>query len=92
MPPLADVMGARAIGAFFRSLPDDGFARTQVNPSWANGRPTLVMHRLGIGGLEPHGVLVLWIDSDRVARIDAHLGAAVVERFRVADALSASGS
>lgn len=83
MPPRADVIGPRAIGAFFRGLPDDGFARTEVTPSSANGRPVLVMHRHDGERRQPHGVLVLWVGRDRVERIDAHLGSAVVERFRL---------
>ena len=74
MPPLPTLLGADAIGAFFRRLCDGGDLRDiAVVPTWANGRPAVVMHRRKSGVLLPHGVLVLHAAGDRLALLDTYL-------------------
>ena len=79
MPPQPSVHGARAIVRFFQ---DVGFHRVEAVATRANGRPAIAMYtRLDSGELEPHGVLVLEIDGDRVAAIDAFIDARLPHLF-----------
>jgi hypothetical protein len=54
--------------------------RTSV--SAANGAPVLVLDRLHDGRYRPHGVLVLELDGERVAGIDAFIGPGYRALFR----------
>jgi RNA polymerase sigma-70 factor (ECF subfamily) len=73
MPPQPAVRGAAAIAAFFRTTATNGDLRgISLAPTWANGRPAVIMHRRAADGmLRPHGILVLEVDGDRIAGFDA---------------------
>jgi RNA polymerase sigma-70 factor (ECF subfamily) len=56
MPPLPTLLGADAIGRFFRQLCDGGdIGEISVKPTWANGRPGVIMRRSDGGATVPHG-------------------------------------
>jgi RNA polymerase sigma-70 factor (ECF subfamily) len=78
MPPGRALLGAQAIGAFFRELCDGGdIGQIAVTQTWANGRPGVIMRR----SRGPHGILLLDVEGDRIAGLDAFLDAALVVRF-----------
>jgi RNA polymerase sigma-70 factor (ECF subfamily) len=75
MPPQPSVHGPAAIGRFLRGVAGGcGIGRIQVVPTRANGRPALAMHqRTDSGALEPHGIMVLEIEGDAIAGLDAFI-------------------
>jgi RNA polymerase sigma-70 factor, ECF subfamily len=83
MPPQPSVVGAREIGEFFERGPcGTPSRRVSVAPTWANGRPAVVMHRrLADGSYEPHGVMVLEVDGPTIRGLDAFIRPDLVELF-----------
>lgn len=82
MPPQPTLVGAQAIGGFFRRLCDGGDISTiAVTPTRANGRGGVIMHRIDGSGRGPHGVLLLEADGDRIGRLDTYLDRSLVELF-----------
>jgi RNA polymerase sigma-70 factor (ECF subfamily) len=83
MPPQPSVLGAAAVATFLRQTAARGdLSRMRLTPTRANGRPAVVVQRrLADGGLEPHGVLVLEVGGDRIARIDAFINPSLLPRF-----------
>jgi RNA polymerase sigma-70 factor (ECF subfamily) len=83
MPPQPAVRGAEAIGRFLRGVAGGcGIGRIAVTPTWANGRPAVVMHLLGEdGAAEPHGVMVLDAGERRIDGLAAHIDAGLVRAF-----------
>jgi RNA polymerase sigma-70 factor (ECF subfamily) len=82
MPPRPTLVGALAIGTFFRRLRDDGhIGQIRLAPTSANGRPGVVMRRLKGGTWTPHGVLILNVEGDRIRRLDAYLELGLVPAF-----------
>jgi RNA polymerase sigma-70 factor, ECF subfamily len=78
MPPLPTLFGAEAIGAFLHRLCTGGdIGQISVAPTWANGRPGVIMRRDGA----PHGVLFLDVESHLIVGLDTYLDAALVVRF-----------
>jgi RNA polymerase sigma-70 factor (ECF subfamily) len=69
MPPTPSVLGAYAIGEFFR----DHRAGLHAVARWANGRPAVL--------LPDHRLLVLALDGSRIARIDVFSEPAVLRAF-----------
>ena len=79
MPPQADVAGAEAIRAFFARVHG---GRLIPAATWANGLPAVALRERTAHGRETaHRLLVLIVDGDRIARIDAHADAAVLNAF-----------
>jgi RNA polymerase sigma-70 factor (ECF subfamily) len=79
MPPQADVAGTEAIRAFFARV---HCGRLIPAATWANGLPAVALReRTGDGREIPHRLLVLVVEGDRIARIDAHGDAAVLNAF-----------
>jgi RNA polymerase sigma-70 factor (ECF subfamily) len=82
MPPLPSLYGATAIGDFFRNLRDGGdLAQVRVVPTTANGRPAMAMRRLVGNSLEPHGLMMLEVEGERIARINTFLDGSLVPPF-----------
>jgi RNA polymerase sigma-70 factor (ECF subfamily) len=83
MPPQPPVHGANAIAAFLRNVAAHGnLARMRLAPTRANGRPAVAAHhRTDAGGLEPHGILVLEVDRDHIAAIEAFIDPTLLGRF-----------
>jgi RNA polymerase sigma-70 factor (ECF subfamily) len=79
MPPDPDLHGAVEIGDFF--------AQGRIGivlgvPTSANGRPAITMYWPRAGGRrEPHGILVLELDGDRIGALDAFIDDRFVELF-----------
>lgn len=73
--PDRELMGAREIGVFLRDVAARGDLRTlRLTPTWANGRPAVVIHRIaGDGTLLPHGIQVIEIADGRIAGFDAFI-------------------
>src|SRR5207247_8316586 len=72
MPPeRMRVAGARAIGDFFGSVPQDGrLDEIRLVSTSANRQPTLAAYALGGDGKHrPYGLMVLQVDSDRISSI-----------------------
>jgi RNA polymerase sigma-70 factor (ECF subfamily) len=83
MPPQRALEGAPAIVTFLREVAAFGdLANIRLTPTWANGRPAVVMQRRGAGGgLVPHGILVLEVVGERIVGIDAFPDPALLPRF-----------
>lgn len=83
MPPRPAVHGAEAITRFFRETAAHGdLRRITLEPTRANGRPAVAMHRrTDTGGLEPHGILVLEIEGETIAGFDAFTDPALLPLF-----------
>jgi RNA polymerase sigma-70 factor (ECF subfamily) len=73
MPPQRSVTGAREIAAFFRDVAK--MRSILLTPTRANRRPAVLMHRRTEGGeLEPHGILVLEMEGERIGSMEAFIG------------------
>jgi RNA polymerase sigma-70 factor (ECF subfamily) len=83
MPPERALVGAVAIVTFLREIGAGGdLANLRLTPTWANGRPAVVMQwRADDGSLIPHGILILEIAGGRIAGIDAFPDPALLPRF-----------
>jgi RNA polymerase sigma-70 factor, ECF subfamily len=82
MPPGRAIVGAPAIGEFFESAPCGGPDATTATPTWANGRPAVIMQRpLDDGGAEPYVVLVFEVDAGTIRGLDAFVDAGLAELF-----------
>ena len=83
MPPQPSIAGAEAIGEFWAEGPcGGGVGRMVMAAAWANGRPAVIMRRLlADGTTEPHGILVLEPDGERIAGFDAFIDVDLVELF-----------
>jgi RNA polymerase sigma-70 factor, ECF subfamily len=83
MPPQSDVAGAGAIATFFLTVATNGhLTDIAVAPTWANGRPAVVMHRRRPdGALHPHGILSLEVREGAIAALDAWIDPELVGRF-----------
>ncbi len=82
MPPQPSVAGANAIGDFFSGRESGrGIGSIAVELRSANGRPAIVMNRHTPEGPEPHGVLVLEGDGERIANLAAFIDGNLVELF-----------
>jgi len=83
MPPQPTVVGAPAILEFFADGPCLGkIGVVHVTPTRANGRPAVAMHRKGPdGALVPHGVLLLEVEDERIAGLDAYIDEPLVATF-----------
>jgi RNA polymerase sigma-70 factor (ECF subfamily) len=81
--PDRELVGAREIGLFFRDVAAFGDLRTlRPTPTWANGRPAVVFHRIADDGtLIPHGVQVIEIAGGRIAGFDAFIDAKFLPVF-----------
>jgi RNA polymerase sigma-70 factor (ECF subfamily) len=78
MPPQRTLVGAAAIGAFWRGLGDGcNAAGVRVVPTWANRGPALITYRDG----KPHGLMALTVEDGLIARIDAYVDPALPARF-----------
>ena len=53
-------------------------AGLRLTPTAANGRPAVLMHHADGA---PHGILVLEVDGDRIAAVDAFISGDLVRRF-----------
>jgi RNA polymerase sigma-70 factor (ECF subfamily) len=72
MPPEGmRVAGARAIGGFFASVPQDGrLDEIRLLPTAANRQPALAAYaRADNGRHRPYGMMVLELENDRIAAI-----------------------
>ena len=58
-----------------------GGAISSCGAAWANGAPAVVMHRQDAAGLEPHGVLLLQVEGERIVGLDTFFGQEVVAAF-----------
>jgi RNA polymerase sigma-70 factor, ECF subfamily len=83
MPPQRAVVGATAIGEFFRTLGcGRGMERTTVAPTFANGRPAVLMHQVTAdGALVPHGLLLLEARGEEIVGLDAYIDPALARRW-----------
>ena len=83
MPPQPSVAGAREIGQFFATLGCGGdMTKLRVRPTSANGCPAVAMHRaLDDGTVEPHGLMVLEMDGERIGGLAAFIDERHVELF-----------
>jgi RNA polymerase sigma-70 factor, ECF subfamily len=83
MPPRPAVHGASAIARFFREIAAGGdLTRITMEPTRANGRPAVAMHRrTDAGTLEPDGILVLEIGGETIAGFDAFIDPALLPLF-----------
>ena len=83
MPPQPSVLGAAAIGEFFRGGPcSSGYGPVVCTPTRANGRPAVAMHRREEGDvLEPHGVMVFELEDGEIVGLDAFIDAELVAHF-----------
>ena len=83
MPPRAAVVGARAIGEFFRNGPcSNELGPPAMTMIMANGRPAVAMHsRTAGGGLEPHGVMLFEIRDGEIVGLDAFIEPDLVAYF-----------
>ncbi|MCW2924611.1 MAG: polymerase subunit sigma-70 [Thermoleophilia bacterium] len=84
MPPQPHVHGPADILDFLLGRAD--IRTLRVAPTFANGRPALVLHRIGAaaaGEDHPHGVLVLEpsADGSSIAALDAYIGTDHVTAF-----------
>ena len=72
MPPeRMRIAGARAIGEFFATVPQQGrLDEIRLLPTAANRQPALAAYALGEDGKHrPYGLMVLRIEEDRVSDI-----------------------
>ncbi len=82
MPPRPAIVGAREISEFF-GLRVGGKSRTRLAPSFANGRPAVVMRRRRSpeGAIEPHGVMLFEVEGGVIVGLDAFIDGRLVELF-----------
>jgi hypothetical protein len=80
------VVGADAIAAFFRSVaPGGDYANFHHVPTWANGRPAVMIYvRTATGELIPHGISVLVVEEGQIAGIEAFIHPRLPARFESA--------
>jgi RNA polymerase sigma-70 factor (ECF subfamily) len=71
MPPeRMRVAGARAIGDFFGSVPQDGrLDQIRLLPTSANRQPALAAYSRDDGKYRPYGLMVLQIEGERISGI-----------------------
>jgi RNA polymerase sigma-70 factor, ECF subfamily len=83
MPPRPAVHGAAAIATFFREIAAGGdLTRITMEPTRADGRPAVAMHRrTDAGTLEPDGILVLEIAGETIAGFDAFIDPVLLPLF-----------
>jgi RNA polymerase sigma-70 factor (ECF subfamily) len=83
MPPQPSLAGGLQIARFFREQIAAGdLTRIRHRPTSANGRPAVTIEvRDERGSWVAHGISVLHIEQDRIARIEAFLEPSLVERF-----------
>ncbi len=85
MPPEPTrIVGAEAIGAFFRTVPAGGFLdRIRLVETRANGQPAVAAYLADPdGAFRAYGVLVFALDGDAIASIAGFAGyPALVPRF-----------
>jgi RNA polymerase sigma-70 factor, ECF subfamily len=82
MPPQPAVLGATAIGRFFSGRSGGcGPHKVVVAPTRANGRPAVAMHTRTDSGLQPHGILLLDVEGDAIAGLDAFIDPALPSLF-----------
>jgi RNA polymerase sigma-70 factor (ECF subfamily) len=83
MPPGSMILGRFGVGEFLAAGPCGApIGVMRLVPTSANGRPALAMYKPDDdGALEPHGILVLEVDGDHIATIDAFIGERVVDMF-----------
>jgi RNA polymerase sigma-70 factor (ECF subfamily) len=54
----------------------------RLAPTWANGRPASVVHRIADDGSSlPHGILVIEVSDGRIAGLDAFIDAKFLPVF-----------
>ena len=90
MPPeRMRVAGARAIGRFFGSVPQDGrLDEIRLLPTAANRQPALAAYAIrGDMGYAPYGLMVMDVDGDRVAGILGFPDPWLFEQFGLPSAL-----
>jgi len=90
MPPeRMRVAGARAIGRFFGSVPQDGrLDEIRLLSTAANRQPALAAYALRGGrGYAPYGLMVMDVDGDRVAGILGFPDPWLFEQFGLPSAL-----
>jgi hypothetical protein len=81
MPPLPTLLGADAIGRFFRDLCEGGdIGQISVKPTRANGRPGVIMRRAQAGEMVPHGIL-LDVEGAAIGGLDTYLDGSLVALF-----------
>ena len=82
MPPQPSIVGREAVGRFLGTAcaRADG-RRLELRPTFANGRPGVVMHERTTDGLAPHGVLLFEVADGRIAALDAYIDARLVAFF-----------
>jgi RNA polymerase sigma-70 factor, ECF subfamily len=82
MPP-GMILGRFGVGEFLAAGPCGApIGVMRLVPTGANGRPALAMYEPdGDGGPRPKGILVLEVDGDHIATIDAFIGERVVGMF-----------
>ncbi|MFI5123281.1 MAG: sigma-70 family RNA polymerase sigma factor [Vicinamibacteria bacterium] len=83
MPPPPSIAGAAQICHFFATGPcGGGVDRVRVEPTWANGRAAVAMFQGEADGSEtPHGLLLLEVEGDRIAGLDAFIDGRLVSAF-----------
>jgi RNA polymerase sigma-70 factor (ECF subfamily) len=89
MPPMPSVVGGKAIGAFLADRIFAGRAGRQLIETEANGQPAFVAYSQPAGGgpFAAVSLLVLTVEGDRVARLDAYANPAIIARFGLPSAL-----
>jgi RNA polymerase sigma-70 factor (ECF subfamily) len=83
MPPQEIVRGAGSVARFFRETAAGGeLTRMLLTPTRANGRAAVAIHaERGGDRLIAHGILVLEIEAERIAAIDAFIDPALPALF-----------
>jgi RNA polymerase sigma-70 factor, ECF subfamily len=86
MPPIPTwFTGRRAVVGFLARRVLRRKGQWRLVPTRANGQPAVVVHeRTATGGYEAHGVEVLTLIGDRIARITAFNDASLVPTFGIA--------
>jgi RNA polymerase sigma-70 factor, ECF subfamily len=76
MPPEPfRIVGAAAIGVFFRTVPAEGaLERIRLVPTRANGQPALAAYLANDDAFAAYGVMVLSLDGDTLASITGFTG------------------
>jgi RNA polymerase sigma-70 factor (ECF subfamily) len=90
MPPEGmRIMGARAIGDFFATVPLDGrLGEIHLVPTHANRQPALAAYaRREDGHYDPYGLMVFEIDRDRITAISGFPDPWLFDRFGLPAAL-----
>jgi len=81
MPPRPDLLGARAIAEFFGTM---DMRQQTLTPACANHQPAIAVRTHNPdGSSEPHRLLVLDVDDDRVAALRVYFDRHVLERCGV---------